>query len=129
MKKWFVSPLMGLFVFAAFAGGAWAAKAPETIFRANCGSCHGQKGEGIPGVAPALNHQALFDGTRVKEIGFGGSVRDFVRGTIASGPGGCYLSTDGEHWAELHLWPESETGPADYLHAYWMGRYYGWVNE
>ena len=46
MKKWFVSPLMGLFVFAAFAGGAWAAKAPETIFRANCGSCHGQKGEG-----------------------------------------------------------------------------------
>jgi len=49
------------------------------------------------------------------------------RGIVASGPGGCYQSIDGENWTELKLWPESETGAADFLHAYWMGRYYGFV--
>lgn len=49
------------------------------------------------------------------------------RGVLASGPGGAYLSQDGEDWTELKLWPESETGAADFLHAYWMGRYYGFV--
>jgi hypothetical protein len=48
-------------------------------------------------------------------------------GIIASGPGGAYRSTDGETWAELKLWREQETGPADFLHAYWMGRYYGFL--
>lgn len=46
------------------------------------------------------------------------------RGVIAGGPGGAYLNQNGEHWAELLLWQEQETGAADYLHAYWMGRYY-----
>ncbi len=45
------------------------------------------------------------------------------RGVMAGGPGGAYLSKDG-HWSELKLWREDETGAADYLHAYWMGRYY-----
>ena len=49
------------------------------------------------------------------------------RGVIASGPGGCYQSADGERWTELRLWPEAETGAADFLHAYWMGRYYGFL--
>jgi hypothetical protein len=49
------------------------------------------------------------------------------RGVVASGPGGCYRSTDCEHWTELKLWPESETGAADFLHAYWLGRYYGFI--
>jgi len=48
-------------------------------------------------------------------------------GIIASGPGGAYQSDDGETWNELALWPEIETGAADYLHAYWMGRYYGFL--
>src|SRR5262249_468603 len=49
------------------------------------------------------------------------------RGIVASGPGGCYRSTDGATWTELKVWKESETGAADFLHAYWMGRYYGFV--
>lgn len=49
------------------------------------------------------------------------------RGVIAGGPGGAYLSADGERWTELKLWQEQETGAADFLHAYWMGRYYGLV--
>ena len=48
---------------------------------------------------------------------------------LASGPGGCYQSTNGEIWTELHVWPENETGAADFLHAYWMGRYYGWIKR
>jgi len=51
------------------------------------------------------------------------------RGIVASGPGGCYLSADGETWTELKLWRESETGAADFLHAYWMGRYYGFIRS
>jgi hypothetical protein len=49
------------------------------------------------------------------------------RGILASGPGGCYESVDGENWTELKLWRENETGAADFLHAYWMGRYYGFI--
>jgi hypothetical protein len=48
-------------------------------------------------------------------------------GIIASGPGGCYRSDDTEQWEELKLWREEETGAADFLHAYWMGRYYGFI--
>ncbi|MBI2925535.1 MAG: hypothetical protein HYY24_07510 [Verrucomicrobia bacterium] len=51
------------------------------------------------------------------------------RGILASGPGGCYQSADGETWAELKLWREQETGAADFLHAYWMGRYYGFIKR
>jgi hypothetical protein len=54
---------------------------------------------------------------------------DTPRGIIASGPGGCYQSADGENWTELKLWPENETGAADFLHAYWMGRYYGFIES
>jgi photosystem II stability/assembly factor-like uncharacterized protein len=48
-------------------------------------------------------------------------------GIVASGPGGAYRSTDGQAWEELRLWREMETGPADFLHAYWMGRYYAFL--
>jgi photosystem II stability/assembly factor-like uncharacterized protein len=51
------------------------------------------------------------------------------RGWIASGPGGCYQSQDALKWTEMTLWQEEETGAADFLHAYWMGRYYGFLQE
>jgi hypothetical protein len=50
-----------------------------------------------------------------------------ARGVIAGGPGGAYVSQDGGRWSEIKLWREDETGAADYLHAYWMGRYYKFV--
>src|ERR1700722_8475186 len=50
-------------------------------------------------------------------------------GLIAGGPGGAYVTTDRLHWTELKLWPEQETGAADFLHAYWMGRYYNFYND
>jgi hypothetical protein len=51
------------------------------------------------------------------------------RGILASGPGGCYQSGDANHWTEMKLWREEETGAADFLHAYWMGRYYGFIHK
>lgn len=51
------------------------------------------------------------------------------RGILASGSGGCYQSANGENWTELKLWREEETGAADFLHAYWMGRYYGFIKR
>ena len=30
---------------------------------------------------------------------------------------------------ELKLWREDETGAADFLHAYWMGQYYGFIGK
>jgi hypothetical protein len=50
-------------------------------------------------------------------------------GIVAGGPGGTYVSPDARQWTELTLWPEQETGGADFLHAYWMGRYCGWITE
>jgi hypothetical protein len=50
-------------------------------------------------------------------------------GIMAGGPGGAYLTKDAMHWSEVRLWREEETGAADYLHAYWMGRYYGFYRE
>jgi hypothetical protein len=49
-------------------------------------------------------------------------------GLIASGPGGTYRTSNRRDWTELMLWREQETGAADYLHAYWMGRYYGFLS-
>jgi hypothetical protein len=47
-------------------------------------------------------------------------------GEYAGGPGGAYRLQD-NRWIEVPLWREDETGAADYLHAYWMGRYYKFV--
>jgi hypothetical protein len=49
------------------------------------------------------------------------------RGVIAGGPGGVYWSQNGTEWSDLVFWKREQTGAADYLHAYWMGRYYAFV--
>jgi hypothetical protein len=64
------------------------------------------------------------DGWRIPRANF---VQRTPRGVVASGPGGAYRTADGKTWEPLSLWREQETGAADYLHAYWMGRYYGFV--
>ncbi len=68
--------------------------------------------------------QAAMNGWRIPRAQ---SVLRIPRGVVASGPGGTYESPNGETWSELKLWREDETGAADFLHAYWMGRYYGFV--
>ena len=60
-------------------------EAGAILFQNNCVGCHGVQGQGIPGVAPALNAADLFNGDRLKKVGYTGKVQDYVKGTIASG--------------------------------------------
>src|SRR5712692_4263649 len=55
------------------------------LFGQYCSSCHGDRGQGIPGLAPAINRKDLFDGRREKEIGWGGNVDNFLKNTISAG--------------------------------------------
>ncbi|MCX6623639.1 MAG: hypothetical protein NTY38_21745, partial [Acidobacteria bacterium] len=51
------------------------------------------------------------------------------KGLLASGPGGAWITRDGSLWTEVKLWREQETGASDFVHAYWMGRYYGFLSH
>jgi cytochrome c2 len=65
-------------------------EAGAAIFSVNCAPCHGVTGQGIDGVAPALNAKDLLDDTkgtprRLKEIGWAGTVRDYITAAVSSG--------------------------------------------
>ncbi len=60
-------------------------EAGALLFQNNCVGCHGVQGQGIPGVAPALNAADLFNGDRLKKAGYTGKVDDYIRGTITAG--------------------------------------------
>ncbi len=60
-------------------------EAGAALYSTSCVGCHGVQGQGIEGVAPALNSADLFNGARLKEFGWNGTVKDFIRGAIASG--------------------------------------------
>ncbi len=55
------------------------------LFGQYCSPCHGQKGDGIPSVAPPINRKDLLDGRREQSVGWSGSVDNFIRNTIAGG--------------------------------------------
>jgi mono/diheme cytochrome c family protein len=55
------------------------------LYENNCRTCHGPQGKGIPGVAPAINTASLFNGERLAEVGFNGTLEDYVQGVIAAG--------------------------------------------
>jgi mono/diheme cytochrome c family protein len=55
------------------------------LFESNCARCHNLDGSGVPGLGPALNTPELFNGARLQEANFAGSVDNFVRLTIAAG--------------------------------------------
>lgn len=80
-----------------------------TLFESNCTPCHGKQGEGIPGVAPALNTPTLFNGQRVREAQFAGSVRDFIKLTIAAGRP---IPTVGTNYPQrMPTWSQRYGGP------------------
>ena len=54
------------------------------LFDINCTGCHGPNGQGIPGLAPALNDSHFFNG-RVQEVGWQGSLQDYVISTVSTG--------------------------------------------
>jgi mono/diheme cytochrome c family protein len=54
------------------------------LFENNCSGCHGPQGEGILGLCPPLNDAAFFT-TRLKEVGWAGTLEDYIISTVSSG--------------------------------------------
>jgi mono/diheme cytochrome c family protein len=70
----------------AILGGSTEAGA--LLFLGNCATCHGRNGEGVPGKGPTLNPDLFtkhFPQVKSTLGGFGGTVKDFIRLTVASG--------------------------------------------
>jgi mono/diheme cytochrome c family protein len=60
-------------------------EAGGTLFESNCSPCHGLDGKGT-GRAPALNTADLLtNGKRLSEIGWAGTVHDYVLATVSGG--------------------------------------------
>ena len=68
----------------ALAQGAQAVEVGAELYEINCSTCHGLRGEGIPGLCPPLNDEYFFNG-RLAEIGWSGTQEDFIISTISSG--------------------------------------------
>jgi mono/diheme cytochrome c family protein len=63
---------------------AQAIEVGAALFENNCSPCHGKQGEGTPGLAPALNDGFFFT-DRLKEVGWSGSLEDYIVATASSG--------------------------------------------
>jgi mono/diheme cytochrome c family protein len=55
-----------------------------SLFEINCSGCHGLKGEGIIGLCPPLNDAHFFT-ERMEEVGWAGSLEDYIVSTVSSG--------------------------------------------
>jgi hypothetical protein len=63
----------------------------------------------LPGLAPAINTPTLFDGTRLSEVGWVGSLHDFIYATIS---GGRPLASAGTTWPQrMPTWSTEYGGP------------------
>jgi len=77
------------------------------IFANNCSSCHGPDGKGLPGVAPALHSRYFFEG-RLTDLGFTGSLHDYVKLTVAAGR----PNNKQSQWAQMMpTWSSRYGGP------------------
>jgi len=91
------------------------------LFGEYCKPCHGPQAKGIQGLCPPLNDQFFFNG-RLKEVGYPGSLRDYIKSTIS---GGRLVSTRPNLYAgAMPPWAQDFGGPlrpdqidniADYL--------------
>lgn len=82
------------------------------LFETNCSGCHGLKGEGVPGLCPPLN-DAYFFTDRLSEVGWSGTLEDYIVATVASGR---LQSTRPEQFVgggipAMPAWSESYGGP------------------
>lgn len=91
---------------------AQAVEVGAELFEINCSGCHGAQGEGVPGLCPPLNDRYFFD-ERVKEMGWSGSLEDYIVSTVSSGR---VNSTRPELYAgqgtpAMPAWSEAYGGP------------------
>ena len=86
---------IGIFVYSGFNEEArmqvWTdealAKSIEKgadLFTQACSGCHGPQGRGIPNLCPPLNDKNFFT-NRMKEVGWSGSLHDYIVSTVSSG--------------------------------------------
>lgn len=64
------------------------ARAIETgseLYARLCVQCHGERGEGLAAVAPALKRQDLFDGRRARELRWTATLEAFLHNTVRAG--------------------------------------------
>jgi mono/diheme cytochrome c family protein len=83
-------------------------EAGALLFQNSCVGCHGVQGQGIPGVAPALNAADLFNGERLKKVGYTGKVEDYIRGTISAGRP---VKTNPSYPNPMPTWSQTFGGP------------------
>ncbi len=77
------------------------------LFSNNCSNCHGDDGKGLPNVAPALNSHYFFT-KRLADVGFAGSLKDYVKLTVAAGR----PSKANSQWAQrMPTWGSLYGGP------------------
>lgn len=79
------------------------------VYAQYCTACHGKKGEGIPQLAPALNRKDLLDGRRQKDIAWAGSVKAFIKDTVAAGRP--IQSRADIYTARMPTWSQEYGGP------------------
>lgn len=77
------------------------------IYRNNCSSCHGLDGKGLPNVAPALNSHYFFT-QRKDDVGFPGSLQQYVELTVAAGRPS---KIDSQWAAMMPTWHNNYGGP------------------
>ncbi len=79
------------------------------IFDSNCRTCHGPQGKGVEGLAPAINTAAMFNGQRLEEVGFAGTVEDYLEGTISAGRP---VPSEGTNYPQrMPTWSQEYGGP------------------
>jgi len=89
------------------------------LYDDNCSRCHGQDGKGL--IGPPLNDAHFFT-DRIKEVGWGGTLRDYIISTVSSGRP---VSTRPDRWPgeglgyAMPAWSEAYGGPlrADQIRA------------
>ncbi len=78
------------------------------LFNQYCSGCHGLQAKGTPGLCPPLNDAFFFNG-RLQEVGYPGSLADYVRATVS---GGRLISTRPDQFAgSMPPWSEDFGGP------------------
>jgi mono/diheme cytochrome c family protein len=88
-----------------------AVEVGAVLYETNCSRCHGENGEGL--IGPPLNDEYFFT-QRIKDVGWGGTLKDYVVSTVASGRP---VSTRPEQWPGEGLgyampsWSQDYGGP------------------
>jgi mono/diheme cytochrome c family protein len=87
------------------------------LYSRYCSNCHGNRGEGVAPVAPALKRKDLFDGRRANDVRWTGSIESFLKNAIAAGRP--IQSRPDLYSAKMPTWGDEFGGPlrADHIDA------------